>query len=80
MRAIKIALSLIEAMSIAAVLQTAAQAGQRSPPPPPSTNTPQTRTYVSGTGNDSNPCTAAQPCLTFAAALKLPPLAANLRT
>jgi len=70
MRAIKTAMSLIGAMSIATVLQTAAQATQptRQPPPPP---TPQTRTYVSGTGSDSNPCTATSPCLTFAAALAL---------
>jgi hypothetical protein len=29
------------------------------------------RTYVSGTGNDSSPCTASQPCATFQAALAL---------
>jgi len=70
MTAMKAALSLIGAISIAAVLQTVAQANPptRQPPPPP---TPQTRTYVSGTGNDSNPCTATSPCLTFAAALAL---------
>jgi hypothetical protein len=34
-------------------------------------STPLTRTYVSGTGNDSNPCTAAKPCLTFKGALAL---------
>src|SRR5690242_21705525 len=32
---------------------------------------PLTRTYVSGTGNDSSPCTASQPCATFQAALAL---------
>src|SRR5262249_57481750 len=32
---------------------------------------PITRTYVSGTGNDSNPCTASQPCASFQAALAL---------
>jgi hypothetical protein len=30
-----------------------------------------TRTWVSGTGNDANPCTRTQPCATFAAALAL---------
>ena len=29
------------------------------------TTTPQTRTYVSGTGSDSFPCTIAQPCKTL---------------
>src|SRR5262249_44137287 len=33
--------------------------------------TPQTRTYVSGTGSDSYPCTATQPCKTLQAALSL---------
>jgi hypothetical protein len=32
---------------------------------------PIMRTYVSGTGNDSSPCTASQPCATFQAALAL---------
>jgi hypothetical protein len=31
----------------------------------------QPRTYVSGMGSDSNPCTAVSPCKTFAAALAL---------
>jgi hypothetical protein len=31
----------------------------------------QMRTYVSGMGKDSNPCTASSPCLTFATALNL---------
>ena len=70
MRAMKTALRLIGAMSIAAVLQTVAQANPPTRQPPP-TNTPQPRTYVSGTGNDSNPCSATSPCLTFAAALAL---------
>ena len=35
------------------------------------TTTPQTRTYVSGTGSDSFPCTIAQPCKTLHAALSL---------
>jgi hypothetical protein len=33
-------------------------------PPPPST-----RTFVSGTGSDTNPCTLTAPCLTFAGAI-----------
>jgi len=32
---------------------------------------PQMRTYVSGLGSDSNPCTASSPCKTFSAALAL---------
>ena len=35
------------------------------------TTTPQTRTYVSGTGSDSYPCTITQPCKTLHAALSL---------
>jgi hypothetical protein len=45
------------------------QAGAPRPQPPPLT--PLARTYVSGTGNDTNPCTAAAPCATFQAALAL---------
>jgi hypothetical protein len=33
--------------------------------------TPLTRTYVSGQGSDSNPCTAVSPCATFRAALAM---------
>jgi hypothetical protein len=33
--------------------------------------TPQMRSYVSGAGSDSNPCTASLPCQTFGAALAL---------
>jgi hypothetical protein len=43
---------------IAALLQTAADATEL-------------RTYVSGRGKDTNQCTVASPCLTFAAALNL---------
>ena len=39
--------------------------------PPSSAPTPQTRTYVSGTGSDNNPCIATSPCKTFQAALAL---------
>ena len=39
--------------------------------PPSSAPTPQTRTYVSGTGSDNNPCTVSSPCKTFQAALAL---------
>jgi len=34
-------------------------------------NTPQARTFVSGLGNDTDPCTAQQPCRTLGAALAL---------
>jgi len=46
-------------------LPAVAQAGTSAP------HTPQMRTYVSGLGNDSNPCTASLPCKTFSAALAL---------
>jgi len=44
-----------------------ALAGKPVPTPP----TPQTRTYVSGKGNDNNPCSVSQPCGTLKAALAL---------
>src|SRR5262245_35764585 len=53
------------AMLIFFSMQTIAHA---APPPPPS---PQLRTYISGVGSDSNPCTASSPCRTFQAALAL---------
>jgi len=34
-----------------------------------SANAQATRTWVSGTGNDTNPCSRTSPCLTFAGAL-----------
>jgi len=48
------------------LLHAAAYAAPPSAPP-----TPQTRTYVSGTGSDSNACTVSAPCKTFQAALAL---------
>jgi len=39
--------------------------------PPQAPPSPQTRTYVSGTGSDSNACTVSAPCKTFQAALAL---------
>ena len=39
--------------------------------PQSSAPTPQTRTYVSGTGSDNNPCTVTSPCKTFQAAFAL---------
>src|SRR5690242_3697996 len=42
-----------------------------SPQPTQSPPTPQTRTYVSGAGNDNNPCSATAPCRTFKVALGL---------
>src|SRR5258708_6839602 len=67
----KIVLPLVRAMITASLLHATAQAAppQKSPSPPPSS--PQMRTYVSGTGNDSNPCLASWPCQTFQAALAL---------
>jgi hypothetical protein len=60
----KIVRPLMPAMIIAASMHGIAVAGQFSP-------TPQTRTYVSGTGSDGNACTASSPCKTFQAALAL---------
>jgi hypothetical protein len=51
------------------VLHSAAHAA--SPSPQQSAPTPQMRTYVSGTGNDNNPCSATAPCRSFARALTL---------
>src|SRR5712691_4250584 len=62
----KLALPFIRAIVVVPLLHVGAQAA-----PPGSNNTPQTRTYVSGTGSDSNPCTASSPCKTFNAALAL---------
>jgi len=59
---------LLRAIAIIPLLSVAAQANSRPPTSPP---TPLMRTYVSGTGNDSSPCTATQPCATFQAALAL---------
>src|SRR5258708_37141064 len=53
------ALALALAMQIAAVLQFTPAHAQAM------------RTYVSGTGRDSNPCTRSAPCQTLQAALKL---------
>lgn len=50
---------------------TGAGTPQNTTPAPKSSAIPLTRTYVSGLGNDSNPCTTASPCASFAAALAL---------
>jgi Periplasmic copper-binding protein (NosD) len=62
MATIKIAPLLIAAM----IVKTVALAAQ-----PLAADTPLMRTYVSGTGSDSNPCSAANPCLTLQGALAL---------
>lgn len=38
----------------------------------------QTRTFVSGTGDDTNPCSRTQPCKTFAGALSKTPAGAEI--
>jgi hypothetical protein len=58
-RTVSNAASLVAAVFVAAILQLAPAYGQSA------------RTYVSGTGNDSNPCTQASPCRTLQAALNL---------
>src|SRR5215467_13674965 len=62
------ALPLTGAIVILPLLHGIAEAGQ---PGGGGTPTPQARTYVSGVGSDSNPCTASSPCKTFQAALAL---------
>jgi hypothetical protein len=60
-------LPLMRAAIIIPMLHAVAQAAQPNQPPP----TAQMRTFVSGLGSDSNPCTASSPCKTFNAALAL---------
>ncbi len=67
----KIVLPLVRAMIAVPLLQAMAQAAPPSKSPTPPPPSPQMRTYVSGTGNDSNPCLASWPCQTFQAALAL---------
>src|SRR5215467_3021401 len=62
---IRIAKPLLGAVMSVPLLHAAAFAA------PPSQPTPQTRTYVSGQGNDSNACLVSSPCRTFQAALAL---------
>src|SRR5712691_10752793 len=64
----KIALPLLRAIVFVALLHAVAQA---APPMQPVKSVSQTRTYVSGLGSDSNPCTASSPCQTFQAALAM---------
>jgi hypothetical protein len=61
----KIAPLLMRALIVVPLLYGVAHAA------PPGSSTPQMRTYVSGTGNDSNACTASSPCKTFQTALAL---------
>src|SRR5258708_39226143 len=67
----KIVLPLVRALITVPLLPAVAEAAPppKSPAPPPPS--PQMRTYVSGTGNDSNPCLASWPCQTFQAAVAL---------
>src|SRR5947209_7731131 len=62
-------LPFMRAMIVVPLLQAAAQAA--SPNAQPTPPTPQMRTYVSGTGSDSNACIVTSPCKTFQAALAL---------
>jgi hypothetical protein len=61
----KIVLPLVWAMFTVPLLHAMAEAT------PPNSSTPLMRTYVSGVGKDSNPCTASSPCQIFQAALAL---------
>jgi hypothetical protein len=66
----KITMPLLRTTIVLSLLCSVAEAGggpHQQPPPA----TPQMRTYVSGLGNDSNPCTASAPCQTLQAALAL---------
>src|SRR5262249_59932875 len=64
----RMSMPVLRAVIAVPLLSAGAHAATRLPSPPPA---PITRTYVSGTGNDSSPCTASQPCATFQAALAL---------
>jgi hypothetical protein len=64
---IKTPMHLLGAIMIVPILSVAAYAR----PIPTSGGTPLMRTYVSGLGSDSNPCTAVSPCATFQAALAM---------
>src|SRR5262249_23073751 len=64
----RMSMPVLRAVIAVPLLSAGAHAATRLPSPPPA---PITRTYVSGTGNDSNPCTASQPCASFQAALAL---------
>jgi hypothetical protein len=61
----KLITRLMPALLALLFIQSAATAAQQSPP------SPQMRTYVSGSGNDSYPCMVGSPCRTFKAALAL---------
>src|SRR4029079_1111985 len=66
--------SLIRAMVAVPMLYGVAEAAPKSSPPAPQIQpsvAPQMRTYVSGMGNDANPCTVSLPCQTFQTALAL---------
>src|SRR5262249_5325507 len=65
----KILLPLVRVTIIASALPAVAQLAHAAPPSAPAT--PQMRTYVSGLGSDTNPCTASLPCSSFRAALAL---------
>jgi len=60
----KIVLPLVRAIIMMPLLHATVQAAIVSA-------TPQMRTYVSGTGNDSNPCAVSSPCKTLQVALSL---------
>jgi hypothetical protein len=62
----KFTLPLMRAIVIIPFLHVAAGA---APKTTTTTSAPQMRTYVSGLGVDTNPCTVAAPCRTFQAAL-----------
>src|SRR6266545_2531661 len=59
---------LIRAAIMTPLVCVAAHANSRRPGPAPS---PQIRTYVSGLGDDSGPCSETAPCRTFQTAVGL---------
>lgn len=58
-------------VTCAAIVGPLLHAAAHAAPPSNPSPTSQTRTYVSGTGSDNNPCTVSSPCKTFQAALAL---------
>src|SRR5215472_1518543 len=63
---IRTPMPLLGAIMMVPILSATAYAASRPPTP-----SPVMRTYVSGLGSDSNPCTASSPCATFQAALAM---------
>ena len=67
----KMPMPLLGAIMIVPILSVAAYAANKTPSVGQQPLSGSLRTYVSGQGSDSNPCTATFPCATFQAALAM---------